>query len=137
MASVVLPFIALYSAVFLLMIGIGLLGTFLPLQLTIAGFSAQTIGFVTSSYFVGMLFGAFQCHRLIKSVGHIRSFAAFAALVTAVVMLHGLYMEPLFWGVLRFLAGIATIGLYMVIESWLNECSQAQIRARCWRCTWS
>ncbi len=130
MASVILPFIALYSAVLLLMTGIGLLGTYLPLQLTIAGVSAQIIGFVTSSYFAGMLFGAFQCHRLIKSVGHIRSFAAFAALVTAVVMLHGLYMGPLFWGALRFLAGVATIGLYMVIESWLNECSQPRIRGK-------
>ncbi len=130
MAMVILPFIALYTAVFLLMTGIGLLGTYLPLQLTVAGVSAQAIGFVTSSYFAGMLFGAFQCHRLIKRVGHIRSFAAFAALVTAVVMLHGLYMEPFFWGILRFLAGTATIGLYMVIESWLNECSQPRIRGK-------
>ncbi len=130
MTIVVFPFLALYTAVFLLLAGIGLLGTYLPLQLTLAGVPAQTIGLVTSSYFAGMLVGAFQCHRLVQSVGHIRSFAAFAALVTAVVMLHGLYMEPLFWGILRFLAGIATIGLYMVIESWLNECSQPQLRGK-------
>lgn len=130
MATVFLPFIALYSAVLLLMTGIGLLGTFLPVQLTVAGASTQTIGMVASSYFVGMLVGTFLCHRLIRSVGHIRSFAALAALVTAVVMLHGLYLDAVFWSVLRFLSGLATIGLYMIIESWLNECTQRHQRGK-------
>jgi MFS family permease len=125
-----LSFVALYTAVFLLMTGIGLLGTYLPLRLTLEAVSAQMVGFVMSAYYLGMIVGAFQCHRLIKSVGHIRAFAAFAALTTAIVMLHGIYISPLFWGVLRFFCGISTIGLYMVIESWLNECAEPSSRGR-------
>ncbi|MEJ2478100.1 MAG: MFS transporter, partial [Desulfobacterales bacterium] len=34
------------------------------------------------------------------------------------------------WGVLRFLAGLSTIGLYTVIESWLNECTDPSFRGR-------
>lgn len=123
-------FIALYVAVFFLMTGVGLLGTYLPLRLTIEGASAQVVGYVMSSYFFGMFIGAFYCHRLVRSVGHIRAFAAFAALTTAIVMLHGMYIAPLFWGMLRFLAGLSTMGIYMVIESWLNECAEPQSRGR-------
>lgn len=121
---------ALYVAVFFLMTGIGLLGTYLPLRLTTEGVSAQIVGYVMSLYFFGMFVGAFYCHKLVKSVGHIRAFAAFAALTTAIVLLHGLYFSPIVWGMLRFFAGLSTIGLYMVIESWLNECAEPQSRGR-------
>lgn len=125
-----MPFVALFTATLLLLIGVGLLGTYLSLQLTIQGVSAQVIGLVMSANFLGMLVGAFQCQKLIKSVGHIRAFSAFAALVTAVVMLHGIYSSPVFWGILRFFTGISIIGLYMVIESWLNECTPAGSRGK-------
>ena len=125
-----ISFIALYIAVFFLMAGVGLLGTLLPLRLTLENISAHTVGFVLSSYYLGMVVGSFYCHRLIKSVGHIRSFVAFGAVVTAVVMLHGLNISPFFWAVLRFITGVSTIGLYMVVESWLNECSEPHWRGR-------
>lgn len=130
MATVLMPFIALYSATLLLLIGVGLLGTYLSLQLTIQGTSAQVIGMVMSSNFLGMLVGAFQCHKLIKSVGHIRAFTVFAALATAIVMLHGFHSSPVFWGILRFFTGLSIIGLYMVIESWLNECTSPDSRGK-------
>lgn len=125
-----LSFLSLYAGTFLLLAGIGLMGTYLPLSLTIEGFSTSVVGYVMASFYLGMFVGAFYCHRLIKGVGHIRSFAAFAAMMTAIAMLHGLYMTPLFWGILRFLAGVCSIGLFMTIESWLNECAGPQFRGR-------
>ena len=130
MNLIIAPFIALYTSVFLLMAGVGLLGTYLPLRLTVDGLATQFIGFIMSAYFLGMCIGALYCHRLIRSVGHIRAFAAFAATTTSIVILHGLFMSPVFWGVLRFLAGLSTIGLYTVIESWLNECTTPTLRGR-------
>lgn len=130
MASTLASFTALFTAVFSLLIGIGLLGTHLSLRMAMEGFSTQVTGLILASYFLGLVFGSFFCHRLIQRVGHIRSFAAFAAAATAIVMLHGLYVSAITWGILRFLTGISTIGLYMVIESWLNECSAPHIRGR-------
>ncbi|MBU8850070.1 MAG: MFS transporter [Desulfobacterales bacterium] len=130
MASILKPFIALYAAMLLLAMGLGLLATFVSLRLTIEGFSTQVTGLILTSYFVGSVVGTFYCSRLIKSVGHIRSFTAFAALATAMIMLHGCYMSAVAWAVFRFFSGIATIGLFMVIESWLNECTQPQTRGR-------
>jgi MFS family permease len=41
-----------------------------------------------------------------------------------------LYLSPLFWGALRFLCGMTSFGLFMVIESWLNECTESNYRGR-------
>ncbi|NNK13999.1 MAG: MFS transporter [Desulfofustis sp.] len=130
MNLIIAPFITLYASVFLLMAGVGLLGTYLPLRLTVDGISTQFIGFIMSAYFFEMCIGALYCPRLIRSVGHIRAFAAFAATTTSVVVLHGLFISPLLWVVLRFLSGLSTIGLYTVIESWLNECTVPTLRGR-------
>ena len=130
MIAILKPFIALYAAMLLVAMSLGLLATFLSLRLTIEGFSTQITGIILTSYFIGAVVGTFYCGRLIRSVGHIRSFSAFAALATAMIMLHGCYMSAIAWAVFRFFCGIATIGLFMVIESWLNECTQPQTRGR-------
>jgi len=114
----------------LLAMSLGLLATFLSLRLTIEGFSTQMTGLILTSYFVGSVVGAIYCRPLIKSVGHIRAFSAFAALATAMIMLHGIYISALAWAIFRFFTGIATIGLFMVIESWFNECTQPHTRGR-------
>jgi MFS family permease len=124
------PFIALFITTFSLLAGMGMLGTYLPLLLTIRGSSAQLVGFVMSAYYLGMFMGGFTCHRLIKNVGHIRAFAAFAAVTTTTIMLHGMFVLPLFWACLRFFTGVANFGMYMVIESWLNECTEPKSRGR-------
>ncbi len=130
MASILRPFIALYAAMFFMAMGLGLLATFLSLRLTIEGFSTQVTGMILTSYFMGSILGTFYCSRVIKSVGHIRSFTAFSALATAMVMLHGAHISAIGWAVFRFFTGFAVIGMFMVIESWLNECSQPQTRGR-------
>lgn len=130
MAASILSFAALFTAVFLLLMGIGLLGTLLSLRMALEGFSTQIAGWVLAAYFMGVITGSFVCQRLIIRVGHIRAFAAFAAIATASVMSHGLYISPAVWCMLRFATGIATIGLYMVIESWLNECATPDTRGR-------
>lgn len=130
MKAILSPFLALYVAAFALMVGMGLLGSFLSLRLNMEGVFVPTIGLVMSSYFIGLLAGTFLCSRLIQRVGHIRSFAAFAAVTTSVVMLHSLYISPVTWALLRFLTGVSAIGLYTVIESWFCECSSPEVRGR-------
>lgn len=130
MISILKSFIALYSSMLLLSMSLGLLATFLSLRLTIEGFSTQMTGMILTSYFIGSVIGAIYCRRLIRSVGHIRAFTAFAALATAMIMLHGFYISALAWAVFRFFSGIATIGLFMVIESWFNERAEPHTRGR-------
>jgi len=121
---------ALFTATFIFLTGNGLLNTLLSARMAAEGYSTGTTGMVLSCYFTGLLTGSFVSHRLIQRVGHIRAFTVFAATTTAAALLHGLYLSPWFWGVLRFLCGITTFGLFMVIESWLNECTESRYRGR-------
>jgi len=120
----------LFTAVFICLAGNGLLNTLLSTRMAVEAFSVATIGIILSCYFIGLLSGSFLCHSLIQRVGHIRAFTIFAAGTTAAVLLHALYLSPVFWGALRFLCGITTFGLFMVIESWLNECTESYNRGR-------
>ena len=130
MLASIKPFIALYTSVLFLMTGVGLLNTYLGLRLSLEGVSTQVTGIVLTAYFLGLTLGTFFCRPMIRRVGHIRSFTAFGAMLTCVVMCHDLYMSPLLWGILRFVAGVVSIGLYTAIESWLNECSEVDFRGR-------
>lgn len=130
MVNALSAFGALFTAVFILLTGNGLLTTLLSTRMAAEGFSTAVTGLVLSGYYIGLLAGYFRCHRLIERVGHIRAFTVFAAGTTAAALLHGLYLSPLFWGFLRFLCGITSFGLFMVIESWLNECTESHYRGR-------
>ena len=121
---------ALFTAAFVFLTGNGLLNTLLSSRMAVEGFSTATTGMVLSCYFMGLLTGSFVCHQLIQRVGHIRAFTVFAATTTAAALLHSLHFSPWFWGMLRFFSGITTFGLFMVIESWLNECTESRYRGR-------
>ena len=124
MISILKSFIALYTSMLLLAMSLGLLATFLSVRLTLQGFSTQVTGLILTAYFMGSVVGAFYCRHLIQRIGHIRSFSAFAFFATAMVMLHAATDSALAWALLRFFTGLSTIGLFMVIESWLNEGAQ-------------
>ena len=130
MVATLLSFGALFTSALLFLMGGGVLNTQLSLRMTQVGFSTPTIGITLACYFLGLVVGYFLCHRLIERVGHIRSFAVFAAGGTTIVILHGLYTSAVFWALLRFFNGITNFGLFMVIESWLNECCQRETRGR-------
>lgn len=130
MASILRPFFALYATMFLLATSLGLLATFLSLRLTMEGFSPNITGLILTAYFLGSVVGTVYCGRLIKQFGHIRSFGAFTAAFTAMIMLHGCFISAPAWAVFRFISGIAVLGMFMVIESWLNESSQPHTRGR-------
>jgi MFS family permease len=111
---------SLLAGIGILLIGSGLLGTVLALRAGVEGFGEAVIGLVMSAYFVGFFAGTFVCPPLIRRVGHIRAFAMFAAVASSAVILHALVVNPLMWLLLRVVTGACLVGLYTVIESWLN-----------------
>jgi len=130
MVSTLFSFGALFASALLFLMGGGVLNTQLSLRMTQVGFSTPAIGLTMACYYSGLVAGYLLCHRLIQRVGHIRAFSVFAAVTTAVIILHGVHISAIFWAVLRFINGISNFGLFMVVESWLNECSQPQTRGR-------
>lgn len=120
----------LFLGVGLLLVGVGLLFSVLGLRAGVAQFSSITLGLVTSAYYAGFVAGTFACPILIRKVGHIRAFAAMASLASTMPILHALWIDPWFWGVLRFITGVCMVGLYIVIESWLNALAPNALRGR-------
>ncbi|KJH82627.1 MULTISPECIES: MFS transporter [Pseudomonadaceae] len=120
MTSLFAPISSLLGGVALLLLGHGLLNTLLTLRGIAEGYSTGMIGLLMSGYFAGFLVGTWLAPSLIRRVGHIRTFAFYAALASVAVLMHVLIVNPWVWLVLRLLYGVALVTLYMVIESWLN-----------------
>lgn len=114
------PVASLLAGTALLLLGAGLLNTLIPLRGAAAGFSQALLGGLTSAYYAGYLIGTFAMPPLVRRIGHIRAFAFCTACAACVVLLHAFGTQPVTWLVLRLLTGVVLVGLYAVIESWLN-----------------
>lgn len=113
-----------------LLTGMGLLGTLLGVRGVMEQFSQGTIGLIMSAYFLGYVLGTYLCPSLIRRSGHVRTFTALAAVATATAILHALFVNPWAWGLLRLITGACMVGMYMVVESWLNALAPAPHRGR-------
>ncbi len=122
--------LVLVAGLALLLVGVGLLGTLLGVRAALATFGNWETGLIMSGYYAGYIAGTMLVPRLIRNVGHIRCFAAFAALGAASSLAFGLLVQPSAWLVLRLVNGFCVLGLYMVVESWLNEQSSGPQRGR-------
>jgi MFS family permease len=83
-----------------------------------------------SAYFAGFVYGTYACPVIIRRVGHIRAFATMASIASCQPLLHVLWLDPWFWGVLRFVTGVCLVGLYIVVESWLNVVATSAQRGK-------
>lgn len=120
MLPTVLSIQSLLLGMGVLLAGSGMLSTLLGLRAHQDGMSMGMIGLVMSGFYLGYIIGTYVIPSLIRTVGYVRVFSAMSALYAAVALLHGLWVNDWFWFALRVLSGVALLGLYMVIESWLN-----------------
>lgn len=111
----------LFAALALIMIGNGLIGVLVGVRSELEGFSTTTTGLIMAAYFGGFLAGSHFTPRIMARVGHIRVFAGLASLVAATALIHAVFVLPSSWIVLRLFFGFAMAGLYVVVESWLND----------------
>lgn len=128
MARSLAPLFSLLLATAILLMGNGLQGTLIPVRGDIDDFSDMSLALIGAAYFAGFVFGCWHCPRVVQSVGHIRSFAVFASIASATPLIHPLLPDAGVWLLLRVLAGYCFAGLYMVIESWINENSSNETR---------
>ena len=121
MIRVLAPVAPLLLGVAILLTGQGLQGTLLPVRANLDGFSTLAVGLMGAAYFLGFTIGCLRGSILVRRVGHVRVFAAMTAAASAAPLLHGLWVEPWLWWLLRCVSGYCFAVLYVVIESWLNE----------------
>jgi len=107
------------TSLVLLIAASGLFNTFVSVRLEMEGFDNETIGFVISSLYFGVLIGSLWLDRWIAKFGHIRSFIICATFISLLVLVQAFWINPYYWAVLRFLGGISIAGIFIAIESWL------------------
>ncbi|RFZ88256.1 MFS transporter [Shinella sp. WSJ-2] len=128
--STIRPLIPLLLTAGILIGGNGLQGTFIALRASQEGFSTATIGFVGAGYSIGFAIGCIYVTRVLRAIGHIRTFSAMAAIASASAIAMVLLIDPLMWFVMRIVAGICFASLFATVESWLNASVTNANRAR-------
>lgn len=111
----------LFAALTLLMVGNGLIGVLIGVRSEMEGFNTTVTGLIMASYFAGFLVGSRVTPQIMARVGHIRVFAGLCSVVAATALMHALVVSPATWVLLRLVFGFAMAGLYVVVESWLND----------------
>ena len=114
----------------ILMLGDGLQGTLLAVRADLEGFSATVTGLVMSTFYLGFLLGSIMTPRITIKVGHIRVFAAFAALSSTAILVQALAVTVPLWIAMRLISGFCFAGLYIVAESWLNDRASNETRGK-------
>ena len=122
--------IAPILGLFIISTGNGLISSLTSLRLDAMGESATVVGIIGAVYFVGLTLGAFCNDRVIIRTGHIRAYSSFASLTAVTVLLQGMFPNPWVWFGLRLISGWATMGVFLVVESWLLLAADQRNRGR-------
>lgn len=128
MLTTLRPIFSLLLGLFFLIVGHGLQLNLIPLRAQAEGWSALQIGVIGSAYYIGFVGGCIGAPYLILRAGHIRAFMVLVSLIAAAMIAHTLSVTFPVWFVLRLVFGASLAGLYMIIESWVNDRASNQNR---------
>ncbi|MBK1698882.1 MFS transporter [Rhodovibrio salinarum] len=127
-ASAALRIWALLFGMAAMLAGNGLQSSLLGLRADVENFGGTVTGLMMSGYFVGFFAGSILTPKLIRRVGHVRTFAALASLASIAILIHSVLVLPSVWTVMRLVTGFSFAGLYVVAESWLNDSASNALR---------
>ena len=120
----------LFTGLALLLVTAGVYSTLVGIRAELKNLPTLVSGGITTAYYAGFLLGSWYTLRALKQVGHIRVYAALASLLSASVLITGVYDSPLAWIIMRSSTGFCFAGLYVVAESWLNGLASNTFRGR-------
>jgi MFS family permease len=113
-----------------LLVTAGVFSTLVGIRAELKQLPTLVSGGITTAYYAGFLLGSWYALRALKQVGHIRVYAALASLLSASVLITGVYDSPIVWILMRSSTGFCFAGLYVVAESWLNGLASNTFRGR-------
>ncbi|MEL6435919.1 MAG: MFS transporter, partial [Pseudomonadota bacterium] len=76
------------------------------------------------------LVGSLYIVRILNAVGHIRTFAALAAVASAGTLMLMVIIDPVAWIIIRFVVGFCFVGLFSTVEGWINAGVENAVRGR-------
>ena len=120
--------IALLFGMSFMMMASGLHGVLIPVRGDLESFSSFQLGWIGTGFAFGFTIGCLLIPRLVRRVGHIRTFSTLTALLSVSILMNALFVDAALWIVLRAASGFCIAGCYMVAESWLNERTSNEMR---------
>ena len=130
MIKIIINSWALFTGFGIIVISHGFQGNLLGIRSVIEDFNYIATGTMMSAYFVGFFIGATIVPKLVTKVGHIRVFAAFASMASLSSLIHIVFVDPYVWILARFLTGFSMIGIFIIVESWLNDRANNKTRGK-------
>ena len=121
---------ALFTGFGMIIISHGFQGNLLGIRAVLEDFNYIATGTMMSGYFIGYFIGANMVPNLVSKVGHIRVFAAFASIASLSALVHAVFIDPYVWTMSRFLTGFSMIGIFIIVESWLNDRATNKTRGK-------
>lgn len=118
--TVIYPLTALLAGTMFVCCAYASLGSVLALRLNQSGTPTMISGIILSLYYLGSIIASFNAPKFINKIGHIRSFAIFAAILSICVLGHGFSANRFYWVLLRLGEGYCIGGTTMCLESWIN-----------------
>ncbi len=125
-----IKFAPLYATVLFTQISLGLLTPLTPILLLSHGISTFAIGIVASGYYGGTLVGSLLVPFVLMRIGHIRALVIFCVVAADATLLTRGVATVIPWIAIRFVVGMCSIGVFTVVESWLNASSRRSVRGR-------
>lgn len=120
----------LYLSVSIFILGRGVMSSYIPLRGDVEGFSISSIGLLQGGNFFGFAIGAYLVPPLIRSIGYIRTFGVCAAFVSISPLLQAIKVNADLWLLAQVIFGMGTAGVYIVVESWINEVTPNEHRGK-------
>ncbi|MEQ8603409.1 MAG: MFS transporter [Marivibrio sp.] len=121
---------AIIGSITLLQLGSGLLLALMPLKMEAAGLPARSVGFVSTGYAAGFMAGCLFATWFVRWIGHIRAFAALAAVLAATTLAFTVSGDPWLWTGLRAFMGLCMAGLMTISDSWVSAQTPPDQRGR-------
>ncbi len=125
-----LPLTALLTGSAFLLFAGGVNGLILPIRGEAEGFTAASLGLLGTGWAIGYVAGCLRTPAMVARVGHIRAYGAMCAIAAIAILLSLVLITPWVWIPVRALSGFCFAGAAMIVESWLNERSDAASRGR-------
>ncbi|MBI1385746.1 MAG: MFS transporter [Rhizobiales bacterium] len=129
-ASPPVAILSIMLSMSLLAIGSGLLFAYVPVKLAAGGYDPWVPGAVFTVMSVGAFTGCLLAGPLVRRVGPARVFAAMAALTLVSALLLTTGVDIATWLPARYLYGLASTGLFVATQSWLNDVTGNAWRGR-------
>lgn len=130
MFPIILSIVAIVFSTVILQMGNNMVNPVIVIRALDAGADLGYVALIPTAYGIGFLGGCFWGQKLIKQIGHIRSFAVAAALLAALAITMQLMPSTTAWIIIRGVMGCAIAVITTCADSWVGSGTPAALRGR-------